>query len=597
MAARYVVGIDLGTTNCALSYAEPGLEEPAVISFGVLQLVEAGTTEERPTLPSFYFQPTEHDFEDGALALPWAEGDAGFCVGALARDHGAKRPRRLVSSSKSWLCHGGVDRRAAILPWDTEDEPVDKLSPIAVARTFLEHLRAAWDHSELGQEAPLNAQEIYLTVPASFDAVARELTVEAAAEAGLGEVVLLEEPLAAFYAWLHSMGDAWRDELTVGDKVLVCDVGGGTTDFSLIEAKDQDGDLTLERVAVGDHILLGGDNMDLALAQVAAAKMKSKKKPDPWQSRALWYRCREAKERLLSEPELDEAKITVLGRGRKLVGNTLKTSLTREDIEKVVLEGFFPQCDKTAEPRTAPKGGLRQLGLPYAMDAAVTKHVADFLMRRGDEAEPSAILFNGGVFKGALLRERLHEIVGSWCAEAPRLLAGTDLDLAVATGAACYGLARRGDGIRVRGGAPRSYYIGVESAMPAVPGFDPPIRALCVVPYGMEAGTAEDVPERKFGLVVGEPVEFRFFSSLDRREDVIGELIEDDDLLETAPIQATLEAEGKEPGETVAVTLRAEVTEVGTLDLRCVAVEGDQDWKLSFDIRDGDDDGDGDEAG
>jgi molecular chaperone DnaK (HSP70) len=601
MAARYVIGIDLGTTNCALSYAELEQENPsrdggAVESFPILQLVEAGTLEERETLPSFHYSPGDHDLKAGSINLPWSD-EGSHAVGVLARDHGASRPQGLISSSKSWLCHSGVDRRAKILPFEIDDEEeLEKLSPVTVAKHFLEHLRQAWDHSERGQEAALTDQEVYLTVPASFDAVAKDLTVEAAGEAGFGEVILLEEPLAAFYAWLHSRGDDWRKDLSVGDSILVCDIGGGTTDLSLIEAREAEGDLELERVAVGEHILLGGDNMDLALAQIVARKIKQKKKKvklNAWQSRSLWYKCREAKEKLLSQESLEEAPITLLSRGSKLIGKTIKSSLTREEIEAVLFAGFFPDCKIDEAPRDSHDTGLRQLGLPYAKDPAITKHIAAFLNRDDEARLPSALLVNGGVFKGAALQDRLQVVLSSWAEAqnkpAPRLLASSHLDLAVATGAACYGLVRRGKGIRVKGGAARSYYIGIESNMPAVPGFDPPINALCVVPFGMEAGSRTDVPKREFALVVGESVKFRLFSSVQRQEDEIGEMFEvdDGDLDESSPLTATLDASAADDGQrTIPVRLRTEVTEIGTLDLRFVSRDGKRDWKLSFNIRD-----------
>jgi molecular chaperone DnaK (HSP70) len=597
MSARYVIGIDLGTTNCALSYADLEEERAQVKNFPILQLVDAGTLEERETLPSFHYTPGEHDFKEGSINLPWDE-EARHTVGVLARDHGASRPQGLISSSKSWLCHSGVDRRGQILPFENDDdEELEKLSPISVAQHFLEHLRDCWNHSERGKDASLEDQEIYLTVPASFDAVAKDLTVEAAKNAGFGEVILLEEPLAAFYAWLYSQGDDWRRDLKVGDAILVCDIGGGTSDFSLIEAREAEGDLELERVAVGEHILLGGDNMDLALAQVVAQKIKAKKKKvklNAWQSRSLWYKCREAKEKLLGKEELEEVAITLLNRGSKLIGKTIKSSLTRPEIEQILLDGFFPECSIEEEPIDSHATGLRELGLPYAKDPAITKHIAAFLARDEDNIKiPSALLVNGGVFKGSVLQDRLHKILSTWARamgkESPRLLASSHLDLAVATGAAYYGLVRRGTGIRVKGGTARSYYIGIESNMPAVPGFAPPINALCIVPFGMEAGSRLDVPKKEFALVVGEPVKFKLFSSVQRQEDKIGEMLEvdDGDLDETSPLTATLDAESSDDGKrTIPVRLRTEVTEIGTLDLRFVSRDGQRDWKLSFNIRD-----------
>jgi molecular chaperone DnaK (HSP70) len=609
MAARYVVGIDLGTTNCALAWAEIESEVEAlrVENFEIPQLIELGTIESQPTLPSFHFQPLAAEFSAGSLDLPWSK-DRGYALGIYARQQGASQPDRLIASSKSWLCHAGVDRRAAFLPLreadesgnesgaeseneDSEEKP-EQLSPVEVARRLLEHLRDAWNASERGSAAPLADQEVFLTVPASFDAVARELTIEAARKAGLGEVVLLEEPLAAFYSWLHRRGEEWRKDLKVGERVLVCDVGGGTTDFSLIEAQDESGELVLDRVAVGEHILLGGDNMDLTLAHVVAQKLKvenPKLRLDPWQSRILWHQCREAKEGLLADAKLEEARITLLSRGSKLIGKTIKSTLTRAEVEAALVDGFFPKVGVHERPAEGGAEGLEQRGLPYAADAAVTKHIAAFLDRSDGLMLPNAVLMNGGVFKGQVLCDRLMSVLGAWCAEAkepaPRLLLADNLDLAVATGAAYYGLVRRGKGIRVRGGAARSYYLGIKSNLPAVPGMPAPLKFLCVVPFGMEYGSRCDVPGPTMSLNVGESKEFRLFSSVREQGDRMGRFCDPEDLSETAPLRADIATPDLETGSRVPIKLQVELTEVGSLELRCVSLDGAHEWKLSFDIR------------
>jgi molecular chaperone DnaK (HSP70) len=624
-APRYVVGIDLGTTNCAVAWAElaaagdaradelGGAVEPVAIA----QLVAPGEVAERPMLPSFLLLPTPLEVAPEAMALPWNPAP-GYAVGEMARERGAELPQRLVSSAKSWLSHTGVDRNAAILPWrgavsEAEPEPEDaaaedddgraggaRVSPVEASARYLAHLRDAWNAAH--PDAPLAAQEVLLTVPASFDAVARELTVQAARQAGLDNVTLLEEPQAAFYAWLAehgraprvAAGDDWRSQLAPGDVVLVCDIGGGTTDFSLIAVTDDGlGNLALERVAVGDHILLGGDNIDLALAHVVMQRLGDKaRKLQSRQQRALVHACRRAKETLLGADAPASVPISILGTGSRLIGGTLRAEVTREDIEGLVLGGFFPEVPASARPQSRRSVGLVELGLSYAQDAAVTRHLAAFLARH--QRTPSAILFNGGVMKSPLLQERLAAIVASWQGqERVRVLASASLDLAVAHGAAYYGLVRRGQGIRIRGGTARAYYIGVESAMPAIPGFAPPIKALCVAPFGMEEGSAVDVPGEELGLVVGETAEFRFFAASHRKDDAAGAVCdpEDDGLSELDPVEATLApwaeaGEEHRAGEVVPVTLRAQVTEIGTLELWCVARDRQRQWKLEYSVRD-----------
>jgi molecular chaperone DnaK (HSP70) len=600
--SRYVVGIDLGTTNCALSYIDTGAGDRAAIqALQIPQVVQPGVVEARPLLPSFLYLPGPNEQPAGALDVPWA-GKRDFCVGEFARTFGSQVPTRLVSSAKSWLSHTGVDRKEPILPWKAP-ENARRVSPVEASTYYLKHLVDAWNHVVAKDVAAhrLENQDIILTVPASFDAVARELTVEAARAAGLEKITLLEEPQAAFYAWIDASHDAWRDQVEVGDVVLVCDLGGGTTDLSLIAVSEEAGQLVLTRVAVGDHILLGGDNMDLALAHHAAAGFAAKGvKLDQGQMHMLWHSCRLAKETLFAQAELKAAPVTVLGRGSRVVGGTIKGELTRAEVEKSLVEGFFPSTPRDAIPQRQRAVGLQEIGLPYAADPAVTKHLAQFLTRHDEvlaqksskrkkkSTQPAAVLFNGGVFKAAPLRQRLTEVLGEWInpKSGVRELAGTDLDRAVASGAAYYGLVRRGKGIRIRGGAARSYYVGIETALPAVPGAAPPLKALCVVPFGMEEGTEADVPGQEFGLIVGEPAEFRFLGSSQRRNDTVGLLVEEwhGEIEELAPMATTLEAAGKE-GRTVPVRLHSKVTEVGTLELWCYSRDGKDKWKLEFNVR------------
>jgi len=607
--ARYAIGIDLGTTHSALSYVDLQASDGEKADQGVLpvpQLSAPGTVEALPLLPSFMYLPHPDELAAGELALPWTNGEAAPVVGEMARSRGAGTPIRLVSSAKSWLSHPSVDRRAAILPTDAPEE-VARVSPLTASTRYLEHLKQAWNAAH--PEAPFEQQAVTVTIPASFDPAARELTAEAAHHAGYGSPTLLEEPQAALYSWIQGSNGAWRKQVKAGDIVLVVDVGGGTSDFSLIAILERDGNLEPHRVAVGDHILLGGDNMDLALAHLVARKLQANgTQLDAWQMRALTYACRGAKEHLLADANAAAWPIVVPSRGSKLIGGSIRTELTRDEVTTFITDGFFPRVEASARPAVRTRAGLTQIGLPYAQDAAVTRHLAAFLARQaGATAElqgfngrvnpehsflhPSAVLFNGGVFKSDILSQRVMDTINDWLymegAEPARMLEGADLDLAVARGAAYYGYARRGGGVRIRGGTARSYYVGVESSMPAIPGMEPPITALCVAPFGMEEGSELELPGQEFGLVVGEPVAFRFFGSTTRRQDRVGEVLEfwgPDELQELNEIQAELPAEGRTPGDVVQVKLHSVATESGTLELAAVSREG-QRWKVEFDVR------------
>jgi len=605
---RFIVGIDLGTTNSALAQFDAAApeEEARITVEAVPQLTNPNEVEERTLLPSFLYVPGEMDFPKGALALPW-EREPQVFAGELARKRGAENPSRLVASAKSWLSYAAVDRASAILPWGAPEE-VRKLSPVEASAEYLRHLRQSWDarvNAKKNPELSLGAQQVMLTVPASFDEEARELTLRAAQSAGLNNVTLLEEPQAAFYAWIDAQGEAWRKRVKVGDLILVCDVGGGTTDFSLITVSEEEGALTLKRVAVGEHILLGGDNMDLALARLLQQRLEEEgHRVDTWQLQGLWHQCRLAKEKLFADPKSQKQPVTLLGKGSKLVGGTIKTELRREDLERVLADGFFPAVGRDETPARQRRIGFQELGLPYAADPAVTKHLARFLaqqasggaesdqIRRGPSgfACPTHVLFNGGVMKAGVLRERVVEVINNWLQaegfEPLGVLDAPDLDHAVARGAAYYGRAKRGRGVRIRSGAPRTYYIGIESAMPAVPGLPAPLKALCVVPFGMEEGTEAAVKGREFGLVVGEPAEFRFLSSTVRKADEVGSLVEDwgEEIEELSPLEVTLNLEGKED-TVLPVRLETRVTEVGTLEVWCVSRDGAQRWKLEFNIR------------
>ncbi|MGI5844866.1 MAG: Hsp70 family protein [Candidatus Xenobium sp.] len=592
MSEATIIGIDLGTTNCAVAWAD----RDGRGDFPIPQLTHPGMVEPRNTLPSFLYLPGPHELPAGSTELPW-EKEPTRVVGWLAREQGAKVPHRVVSSAKSWLSHEGVDRRASILPWGSPDE-VPRCSPVEASASFLRHIQEAWDSQN--PDRPLAEQEIVLTVPASFDVVARELTAEAARSVGLKNLTLLEEPQAAFYSWLDGVGEDWRKQVSLGDRILVCDIGGGTTDFSLILVTEEDGDLALERVAVGDHILSGGDNMDLTLAATVQQRLKTQgTKLDSWQMQVLTHGCRVGKEQLLQEEADESWPVTIPGRGSSLIGGALRAELKRSEVETVLVDGFFPICRPSEAAMRGRRTGLTELGLPFEADPAVTRHLARFLSaHRGAVPvqkdwtflHPTAILFNGGVLKAPVLRRRLTQVLDSWLqAEGSppiKTLEGADLDLAVSRGASRYGLVRRGQGIRIRGGTNRSYYIGVEVPRPAIPGLPPPIKAVCVAPFGMEEGTSADLPGREFGLVVGDPVEFRFLGSTTRREDPVGETLEDweEELEELTSLGTTLQTEAQ-PGTIVPVRLQSRVTEVGTLELWCLERDGQGRWKLEFEVR------------
>ncbi|WP_343628037.1 Hsp70 family protein [Comamonas aquatica] len=612
--ARYSIGIDLGTTHCALSYVDKLASDGEQVVQGVLdipQLTAPASVAGQPLLPSFLYLPHESELTVAERTLPGQAPHAAahaFITGEFARSRGAATPIRLVASAKSWLCHPGVDRRAAILPADAPAE-VARISPLTASTRYLEHLRWAWEQAH--PEAPFAQQDITVTIPASFDPAARELTAEACKAAGFANLTLLEEPQAALYSWIQASGGHWRKQVKHGDVILVVDVGGGTTDLSLIAVLERDGNLALQRIAVGEHILLGGDNMDLALAYGVARKLAAEGKPlDAWQTRALAHGCRAAKEQLLADANLASVPVVVPSRGSKLIGGSIRTEVTRDEVLALLVEGFFPKVQVSDKPQTRARAALTQLGLPYAQDAAVTRHLAAFLTRQvhalaeidglnGDQVDgstflhPTAILFNGGVLKAPQIEQRILEVINGWlddeACEPARLLDGANLDLAVARGAAYYGhITTTGRGVRIRGGTAQSYYVGVESNMPAIPGMEPPISALCLAPFGMEEGTEAALSDLELGLVVGEPVRLRFFGSSVRRSDAVGTMLDfwgPEELVELQEIELHLPAAGRAAGEVVPVTLAARVTDIGTLELNAVPVGGTERWKVEFDVR------------
>lgn len=611
---QYVIGIDLGTTNSVLAYAPiasegaaegeaEGTADEGPLSIELLpitQLIDNSTVDQRSSLPSFTYLASDAETEGGAMDLPWSSGRA-FAVGELARRRSAEAPDRTVGASKSWLCNGDVDRRAPILPFGAPDD-VAKISPVTAAREYLQHLVDGW-HAAF-PDSPIRDQQVILTVPASFDPVARELTREAAIAAGLGEDFLfLEEPQAALYAWLHRQGETWRKTLKVDDRVLVCDVGGGTTDLTLIRVADEGGDLVLERTAVGDHLLVGGDNMDLAAAYFVSEKFSQQGTTlNPWQSVALWHACRAAKETLLSEGGPDSHPVSIAGRGSKLIASTISVDVDRGELASMLKDGFFPSCQMSDMPQRQPASGFQEIGLPYESDPGITRHIAEFVRKhcRSDDGSdsitlPQYILFNGGVFRADGFRDQLLSVINSW-SEQPdavkTIAGGGDLDFAVATGACFYGSNKRQGGMRIRGGVGSSYYVGIETAGLAIPGAPRPLKALCVVPFGMEEGTELPVESNPVGLVVGQPVSFRFFSSKTRKEDRPGQLIgswTEDDMTETDPLATTLTVDGSDE-QFVPVRFESRITELGMFELWCVSAKPDEHeprkWKLEFNVRD-----------
>lgn len=612
MPARYAIGIDLGTSNTALAYADLNAADPgaSLRVFEVPQLVGAGEIAGRPLLPSHLYLPGEHELSSDALTVPWPSRDdeksPPAAVGLFARDLGAKVSARHIGSAKSWLCHPRVDRTAAILPWGAP-AGVPRISPVEASSRILAHLRDSWDANH--PTAPLAEQELVITVPASFDEAARALTLEAAARAGLPKPALLEEPQAAFYDWTRRHREDLAGALGESRLLLIVDVGGGTTDLTLIEAqppKEEGGSPVLRRLAVGDHLLLGGDNMDIALAHLAEPRLSAKLSAAQWL--LLVQSCRAAKELLLRPDAPERASVIVPGSGSRLIGGALTAELTRDEVRKLLLDGFFPLVSLSEEPARSRQAGLAELGLPYAQDAAITKHLASFLRRhsrtvaqaRADWdpekvampnigtatdlvdgpphfAPVDAVLYNGGALAPKLLADRVSAAISAWRAPGSKklvLLHNDAPDLAVARGAATYALVRRGLGLRIGGGSPRSYYLALGEGE----------QAVCAVPRGAPEGSWIEIPNRTFMLVLGQPVRFRLLAASGYRPEQAGDLITLDEktreeVHELPPLQAVVPGEGR-----AAVSLRAQLTELGTLEIYCAASQ-DRRWQLEFQLR------------
>lgn len=586
MASRreeFVVGIDLGTTHSAMASSPRSRKGIEVLP--IPQLVGPGDVASLPLLPSALYLPSEGELPEGATRLPWGEPE--WVAGEWARRLGARIPSRLVFSAKSWLSHPGADRTAPILPWGAPEE-VSKLSPVEASARVLSHLRHAWESQRPNH--PLSRQEVILTIPASFDEVARELTVQAAREAGLENFRLLEEPQAAFYDYLLQEGDRLEERIGEVRLVLVLDVGGGTTDFTLIRVERREGGPPrLERVAVGDHLMLGGDNMDVTLARHVEGRMGERLSHSDWA--ALVQSCRIAKETLLSGKAPESYQVAIPGTGRRLVGGARTLELSRDEAQSILLDGFLPRTRADEGPERR-RMGLTELGLPYASDPAISRHLNAFLRRHAQAAaetgaeiqdglpRPDAVLLNGGVFNAPEVMRRLSQVLEGWFGAEIPLLSHPSLDLAVARGAAYYGLVRHGLGVRIEGGSPRSYYLGIEGGKGEK-------KALCVVPKGMEEGTSRRVETHTFQVLVGQPVRFPLYTSTRDRFDPLGEIVDAKGLDALPPLHTVLQSErAEEKDRTLPVRIASSLTEIGTLELHLESLgERPRKWRLEFSLR------------
>lgn len=598
LPSRFVVGIDLGTTNSAVTYIDTQEDDWQINVLSVPQLVGPGEVESRDTLPSFHFQPAKTgDSNASSLKLPWDSKNPRYCVGTYARNETAKTSGRGIASAKSWLCHAAVDRNSELLPWHGADD-VQRLSPVEVSGRYLKHIRQAWD--DQFPDEPLADQDIILTLPASFDEVARELTIQAASVAGLKRVVLIEEPQAAFYAWVYNHSDDWEQKVEIGQKILVCDIGGGTTDFTLIRVRKSSDEIESEnkiqfhRVAVGNHLILGGDNLDLAIAKYLEQKLAGGKSLEPYQWDVLVGSSRSVKEQMLASTAETSMTVALPGRGSKLLGGSVKTEVTSSEIREMILAGFLPQVSLDQRPQHHASG-FQEFGLPYASDPAITKYLAEFLVTHAHAGEtneatpddvaaarPDVILFNGGFFASPILRQAVIDQVKDWFGNtseswSPIILDNDRLDLAVARGAAYYGMVRRDQGVRIAASLARSYYISVGGT---------PEQAICLLPGNAEAGDRFEL-ERTFQLTISQPVEFSIYVSSTRLADATGDMIEVDldQMKPLPPIRTALQAKSRNEKRDIPVRLRVGLTEIGTIDLSCHEVDSERSWKLQFDVR------------
>lgn len=593
MTARYIIGIDLGTTNCAVAFVSPDQGAGArVEDFHVPQLQRPGQVAAMPLLPSCLYIPGEHELPPGSARLPWSTEEK-WITGEFARWQGARVPGRLVASAKSWLCHSGVDRTAQILPWGSPGD-VAKISPVDASALLLGQMGAAWNHAHPND--PIETQEVVITVPASFDEAARALTVSAAQKAGLKQFTLVEEPQAAFYDFTSRHRNDLVESLKEVRLVLVADVGGGTSDFTLIQTGvTPDGTPLLRRIAVGDHLMLGGDNMDAALARVVEGRLGGRRlSASQWTQ--LTQASRAAKELLLGRDAPERHGIALVSEGSRLLGGAISSELKRDETRHTILDGFFPACAPNETPRRAARTALQELGLPYAQDPAITRHLAAFLRAHsaagfaalGQEAShglprPDAILLNGGVFNSPEIAQRLVSVLSSWWPDSPPVcvLAHDSLELAVARGAAYYGLARRGLGQRIGGGASHALYVGLAAGKDSTAP-----RALCLIPRGQEEGQTVELSAKTFNLTLGKPVQFPLYSSHSDRPDRPGDIvsIDEEDFRPLPPIHTLFKSSATRTAA-VPVHLLANLTELGTLELWCASNASSERWRLEFELR------------
>ncbi|MBC2716258.1 MAG: hsp70 family protein [Desulfobacteraceae bacterium] len=594
---KNIIGIDLGTTNSAVSYVDltnDALKNRGIKLFKVPQLTGAGEISPLPVLPSFCYIPGKYDITEDSIRLPWVSDEINF-VGKFARDHGAKVPSRLVLSAKSWLCHSNADRRAKILPWGS-GEDVYKISPVQATASYLKHIRMSWNSTK-GDDDDfyLENQMIIITVPASFDEVARDLTIEASKLAGLRNVTLLEEPLAAFYSWLIRHEQNWQDFIKPGELVLVCDVGGGTSDFTLITLRETEGTPRFERIAVGDHLILGGDNIDLALARYVEKQFKQSNQLSSDRWKTLCHLCRQAKENILNEGKESET-ITMMGEGSSLIGGTLTARLKRSKLEEIVLDGFFPVIENHDPMAKKIQKGISEFGLPYETEPAITRHIGIFLEKHKADVKkildkkpfPDLILFNGGSLKSQLIQKRIQDSVQRWFDEAgsrrPSILENSVPDLAVALGAAYYGLVKTGKGVRVGSGSARSYYLGFERKNGTA---QVKKSAVCLVERGLDEGSQISLPDKKFQVLANQPVSFDLYSSTYRSGDRSGdEILIDDTLTPLPPLQTVIQFGQKGIKKEIPIQVEAEFSEMGVLFLWCRSLSTSHRWRLQFQLRD-----------
>jgi molecular chaperone DnaK (HSP70) len=604
--AKYIIGIDLGTTNSTLSYVDTGSSDHKIQIFSIPQLIDEGVVKERSALPSFLYLPGEHELPPEAAALPWNK-NIPHITGEFARMQGSRVPGHLVSSAKSWLCHNRVDREGPILPWGRDDAE-KKVSPVEASAQYLRHMKESWNYAVAsGDKKKLfEHQQIIITIPASFDESARELTAEAARLAGIKKFTMLEEPQAAFYAWISAHEEDWQEHTGQEGLILVCDVGGGTTDFTLISIKSDNGSPSFQRVAVGDHIMLGGDNMDLTLARdMEHAMAGSSGKFDFQQWLSATYQCRAAKEELLGGSQTASVSVSVLGKGRSVIGGARKAELAALQIKDTIIDGFFRKAEVGEELERGRMTGLQELGLPFESDTAIMKHLASFLKRHAADKElpqvtdalsgaqvvrPDILLFNGGVFKSPVIRDHAASIIRKWFSGEKwslRILENKEFDQAVSIGAAYYGRVLRGQGRRISGGTGKAYYIAVETAQGKAEGETAPLTLVCIVPRGTEEGEEIHLTQPEFQVMTNSPVSFALYSSSYRAGDKTGDVIaaEKKEFLELPPVRTVMHYGKKTGSVRIPVSLGVRLNEFGTMDVWCESKKTPHRWKLAFQLR------------